>query len=370
MKQIIRKMYLSILTSILVLVVSVTTTYAWAGILSYSSTEQFVINLDKVEHSDFSILISLDGKNFSEGINMTDLKRAILENMDVDCSRLSDGTVQDLFNKIVLNPVSMQTRGNKMGPFVCLEDITRTSGFSYGAVTSESNLAKKSYFNFDLYLTFDYTGSNENISDEVLSSNQSVLLSSASSLVEGQTKGIQLSQPYRFQDYFNQEEIKVTHVNVSSAARVALTKYEVVERGHPEAATTVSDLIIYQGGTATPTKQNDVYSFGGIMDGQNNLAFTEYNNINALKISEQTLNEFHQNRCDETGFEDAIAFSDLSDGHWFIGQQDGLNTKTMMKLNVKMWIEGFDGDCFNVLGHSKITLNLVFSTKEQTDDEK
>lgn len=368
MKQIIRKMYFSILTSILVLVVSVTTTYAWAGILSYSSTEQFVIHLDKVDHADFSIMISLDGKNFSEGISMSELRRNILENMDIDCSRYSDSVVNDVFSKIVMNPVSMQKNGLQMGPFVCLEDITDQPQFNYQNTLVESSRAKKSYFNFDLYLTFDYTGAKDQATEELLNDNQSVLLSNANQLVVGPTKSIQLSKPYQFQDYFNQEEIRKTTVNVSSAARVALTKYEVVERGHPEDATTISDLIIYQGGTATPTKEADVYSFGGIMNEKNNLAFTEYNNINVKKINESTLTDFYQNRCNEEGLEDAIAFSELEEGHWFIEKEEGLNTKTMMKLNVKMWIEGFDGDCFNVIGHSPITLNLVFSTKKQTED--
>lgn len=366
MKQIIRKMYFSILTSILVLVVSVTTTYAWAGILSYSSTEQFIIHLDKIDHADFSIMISLDGKNFSEGISMADLRRNILENMDIDCSRYSDSVVNDLFSKIVMNPVSMQKTGLQTGPFVCLEDITDNTQFDYKNVV-ESSRAKKSYFNFDLYLSFDYTGAHDQATEELLNDSHSVLLSNANRLVVGPTKSIQLSKPYQFQDYFNQEKISKTTVNVASAARVALTKYEVVDRGHPEDAKNVSDLIIYQGGTATPTKEADVYSFGGIMDSKNNLAFTEYNNINVKKISEDTLNDFYQNRCKDE-LEDAISFSELDEGHWFIEKEDGLNTKTMMKINVKMWIEGFDGDCFNVIGHSPFTLNLVFSTKKPTDN--
>lgn len=284
---------------------------------SYSSTEQFVIHLDKVDHADFSIMISLDGKNFSEGISMAELRRNVLENMDIDCSKYSDSVVNDMFSKIVMNPVSMQRNGLQMGPFVCLEDITDNPQFNYQNVV-ESNRAKKSYFNFDLYLTFDYTGSNDQVSDEILNDSHSVLLSNANQLVVGPTKSVQLSKPYQFQDYFNQEEIRKTTVNVASASRVALTKYEVVERGHPEDATTVSDLVIYQGGTPTPTKSADVYSFGGIMDSKNNLAFTEYNNINVKKMSEATLNEFYQNRCNEKGVEDALAFSELEEGHWFI----------------------------------------------------
>ncbi|MDE6013967.1 MAG: hypothetical protein K2G50_03365, partial [Anaeroplasmataceae bacterium] len=203
MKQMIRKTYLSIFTSILVLIVSITTTYAWAGILSYSSTEQFTINLEKIEHSDYSLLISLDGVHFSEGISMVQLRRTILSNMDVDCSNLSDTVVNDVFSKLVMNPVSMQQNGNEIGPFVCLEDITGVSKFNYASVVNESEKAKKSYFNFDLYLSFDYTGSKEFVSEEVINDSQSVMLSNISNLLVGPTKGIQLSRPYQFQDYFN-----------------------------------------------------------------------------------------------------------------------------------------------------------------------
>ena len=44
-----------------------------------------------------------------------------------------------------------------------------------------------------------------------------------------------------------------------------------------------------------------------------------------------------------------------------IDENDKLNTKTMIKINVKMWIEGFDSDCFEVISAMPVGFNLVFS---------
>ena len=72
MKQIIRKMNLSIITCMLVLVLNVTTTFAWAGLQNYSNVENIDVSLESSE--TYAIQVSLDGKNFSNTIDEYEYK--------------------------------------------------------------------------------------------------------------------------------------------------------------------------------------------------------------------------------------------------------------------------------------------------------
>ena len=49
MRKAMRKVYMSILASMLVLVTTVVTTYAWANLSQYTSTERFEIGLENAE---------------------------------------------------------------------------------------------------------------------------------------------------------------------------------------------------------------------------------------------------------------------------------------------------------------------------------
>ena len=62
MKEVIRKMNLSIITCMLVLVLNVTTTFAWAGLQNYSNVENLDLSLQSSE--TYAIQVSLDGINF------------------------------------------------------------------------------------------------------------------------------------------------------------------------------------------------------------------------------------------------------------------------------------------------------------------
>ena len=79
MKEIIRKMNLSIITCILVLVLNVTTTFAWAGLQNYSNVEDFDMSLES--SLEYELKISLDGINFYNEINELDFKKVLLKNM-------------------------------------------------------------------------------------------------------------------------------------------------------------------------------------------------------------------------------------------------------------------------------------------------
>ena len=360
MRKAMRKIYMSILASMLVLVTSVVTTYAWANLSQYTSTERFEIGLEN-EYSDYAILISLDGVNFSETLNPTDIKREILKNMNIhsEIDNLQDASIESIFADLGMHPVSTKREGNVLGSFFNLDDIT--PNFKYDFNASENEVTNQAHFEFDLYLTFDYVGDGT-VNDTITNMCHSIYLSNIEEMITSNVRSVALSHEFEFENYFDGEKFEFdVKVNAASATRLALSKYEVVDRGNVSAYDGVlpTDLTIYQGGTATPTvDENGVYSFGGLMPEKDNLAFMQYNKLYNNAISVDLLNEFINNRGEE------VAFGDATD-RWVVSGNDGLTINKMIKFKVQVWIEGFDADCFHVIGDMPISLNLTFSSSKE-----
>ena len=357
MKQIIRKMNLSIITCILVLVLNVTTTFAWAGLLNYSNVENFDLSLNSLE--DYKLKVSLDGINFSDNIDDLEFKKQILTNMGLYSIAYTDTNIKREFSKIILNPVTTKRIGNELGPFVSIDEI-REEDFNYEGF-KESNYVRQSYFNFDIYITLDYVGGE---TDEIYTdSYKDIYITELSNLLNGEERSYKLKSNYILENYFKDIELSTVKVNTSSAARISFTKYQVMERGRP-INSHILDTFIYQGGTQTPTEKDGVYSFGGFMNNSDNLAYLEFNDLHEEgPLSIDVFNEFYQNRVNnETGYEDAISIDQLETDHIkLIDSNDKLNVNSMIKVNIKMWLEGFDADCFEAIAALPVSFNLVLA---------
>ena len=75
-----KKLYISVLTSILVLLTTVATTFAWVGVFANSTFESFDIDIRASKLDEYSLEISSDGVNFSDSISFDSLKKQILMN--------------------------------------------------------------------------------------------------------------------------------------------------------------------------------------------------------------------------------------------------------------------------------------------------
>lgn len=353
-----RKLYMSILVCMLVLVTTVVTTYAWAGILVYSTSEMFFVDLADDVESDFKIKISTDGINFKDDLSAADIKRSILKNMEYysEIDHFSDEQIEKVFEGIELHSLSTQIKDNKLGSFVYLQDIVKY-GFDYKFDSIESEEARKSHFDFDIYLAFEYKDM-DNINDSILNTNHNIYLSNISNMLVGDVQTVTLSNPFVFDNYFNGQVFERVTVNSASAGRVALSKYPIVDKGNPSLYDDVDpvDLTIYQGGTALPTVEDGVYSFGGMLQERDNIGFLQYNELHRPIISTSMLNEFIDNRGNE------ISIVDNPNGSWIVNVNEGLTIEKMVKFNVQMWIEGFDADCFEAINRMPIELNLTFSS--------
>jgi len=74
-----KKMLISILTSVIVFVTMVATTFAWVGIFTYSNTEIIQLNLKVNKSSNYYLTIcsedSVNKLDYDEEIPLNDLKK-------------------------------------------------------------------------------------------------------------------------------------------------------------------------------------------------------------------------------------------------------------------------------------------------------
>ncbi len=150
-------------------------------------------------------------------------------------------------------------------------------------------------------------------------------------------------------------------VDSSSACRVAIQKYNVVDRNYPEQYeqnSKINDLIIFQAGTAMPTynDEEDVYSFGGIMKDEYNLALYDYNTKYSNQKKTIPIALFDRGDIEYTPNTQIIDSSK---------NEEKIGINQMMKMTIYFWFEGWDADCFEVIDRKPVTLNLNFSTNDR-----
>lgn len=346
MQNAVKKMYISMLVLVFVMLTCVATTYAWVGILTNSKFEEFDLNVKSSNLNEYGIEISLDGINFTTEIDSISLKKQILLNYGYKEEQLTnDEHIEAYFARINLSQCTTQPNytTNKLGSF-----------------RNFTNNATRGYFKFDVFISAYKVYETEIVTDYKLDAFL------RGDILEGVVGKCQLTNEFFYPSDFVNSTIDANHVisapkvNSVSASRLAIEKYEVVEKYKPELYDDSSecvDLIIYQGGTQNPyySAADDVYSFGGIIDDKYNLALFDYNNFNhqSLTVPDWAL-ERGQKELEINEENSQIVDSSK------IEEQIGINE--MMKLSFYFWFEGWDSDCFRVINKNPVSINLDFST--------
>ena len=139
-----KKLYISVLTSILVLLTTVATTFAWVGVFANSTFEQVMIGIKSSVLEEYSIQISLTGEEgtFSDSIPFSSLYKQILINCGYDENILTnDNKIQNLFQSLDLDQCTT------------LPNIAENKIKSFGTFYDLHGFETHMYLKFDLYLS-------------------------------------------------------------------------------------------------------------------------------------------------------------------------------------------------------------------------
>ena len=377
-----KKLYISILTSILVMLTMVATTFAWVGVFANSTFEQFDVNVKASQLDEYSIEVSTTGEEgtFKDYIDTSDLKKAILLNWgynEYDLSRDSD--VDALFDMLDMDqcttiPVLSNGKIQKLGVF---KDL-------YGEVTHK-------LYKFDIYIAPKKNYDSQ--SDSSLFTMDAYL---QKGLLTGKVKSKKLVNPYTYSDEFinplsstisasslfqpltSGTTITEARVDSADASRIAFEKYKVVDKGHPEQYDSNSEplsAVIYQTGYEWPVynETENVYCFGSILPDEANLATGYYNSTEQYYTSRHYWNlkmnqEVYSTRGVESSTKDILFNSNTSLLIDSSNPEEIMGLNKMMKIAVYFWFEGWDADCFPAINASPVSININFALSQSEEE--
>ncbi len=393
MRGINKKMFISILTSVIVFVTMVATTFAWVGIFTYANTDSFQMNLKVNKSSSYFLTIagndSTSNSDYGEDIPLVDLQKQVLNNWNIT---IDDKLSASAIDAIYINKTQIESSTPTFDSNENISGFTKLANLSRGTLTTvESN----SVIKFDIYLSVNTL---EGIDEETTGINSNVVLDELQNTLIGIVNNYNLHNGntirknqyapsgFDWQLYpahrslttisydedgnaiYNDKEN--VQIDSSSAARFAFEIYNPIKLTDTYTGNeTPANTIVYQGGSALPTydENTGIYSMGGILPEEYNFAIQEANSLfyRNLKIPKQTLEYESKVRTLTGSKQDNLIwicpnYSDIDTTSInYLGCIDGIQTK--QKISVYFWFEGWDSDCTWAIDMKKVTLNLTFT---------
>ena len=388
MKKYVKKVYLSIMLIVFSLITMVATTYAWVGLLTSTTFDEFTINLqqnDSPDAAEYGIELSLDGINFSDSISQTELRRHLLYNID-STYKFKDFLSKDSKGNYIINEnkVNDEFRKNKLEPCTTYVEGAGITRQLAQFKNMRGNVTKKYYF-FDLYLSIYKIGGDDNQSNKTMNLylRDSILSSSIPTNPSGCytcTLFNKISFPTVNQSFrgnsildnslpgsigLGSEFSGDCNVDISTSCRLAIEKLVAVDKYHPEQYYGMNShrgLYIYQKGSLYPVYDSltGITDFGGVLPSEYNFARMYYNSLHPDDQLE-VVPESVLNRGD-------VIFKDDGVTNKIVDKDtDNVTTSNMIRFRIYFWYEGWDANCFDVIDNKSVALNLSFSTKNPND---
>ena len=349
------------------LLTMVATTFAWVGIASNSVFDEFSIGLRTDNDSGpYGVQLSLSGRTgtYSESIESDDLRRQILKNLGENPEYIDNASSELINAKFAQFKMSQCTpKKTSVRPEIFSDNSVQV----FEDVLSGDYTTKFIYF--DVYASI-YVA---NVS-KLDGATASVPLYLRDSLISSDDIGsFKIFNEYTFPNsqiyydgVYNDSVLRgrtITgnvRVNPASAVRVCVQRYEVMELAGGGEGTPI-DYTIYQYDDYMPNydNANDIYSFGGILPEEHNMAYQQfkmaYPDANISSIPEWQINR------NDTTYKDEGTVGQIAT------ISDGLTINTKMKFRIYFWFEGWDADCFDVVDRRIVNINLSFSNKAPSD---
>ena len=312
MEYFLKKVWMSVILSIIVLVATVTSTYAWYAMNRTNNIDEFSFNIN----GGASLKISTDGVHFYDNLSDLYVKKAVLNKRGIDTSGLDEKHVNNLFS-IYLKPVTPKDYTNLSLGF---EEIDGAVINSYEYISFDFYLATNTLVSSDMKMSVNFT---DNIT--FATNNSSI-----------DKTMIDLNNEYF---PFNKESMSSSiKINARNAMRMGIESYDVTDIG---GTSTNSVTTIYDFGGNKPNIKDEVYNFGGI-NVPYNMALDVYNRMTGKELSIPP-----NNRNDVLFNQNQIILSN-----------EGFTSGKMKKFTAYLWLEGWDADCVTELSGSKFTFGL------------
>ena len=342
-----RKIFLSFITLTLLITVFTTSTYAWFKINSSAMISGF----DFEVHGGEGFVISADGEKFYNQLSQEQVLEAIVYGFDKETYEYQNSnlvykeTGQEVTNEELLQLVKKLE----------LTPLTSNDGVSFQdmlGATHEASSGK--YIEFDLYFKATSNEIKDNLKYEIYFNNLSTVaddgtkvnpinLSSNTSALKVEKTMVTPDKTYNRGDYVNVDSLNATRLSVldTTVENKKATIYEFYNK---------NDL----GSYATDYNGED-QKLNRLYNSNINAMFTYYNNLKA------GLSHLEPLSYDE--MPNSIRY-ELSSGLEFEKPiTTVMSGPEVKKVTFRIWIEGWDADCFDGLFET-ISVKLTFKSKQ------
>ena len=376
-----KKLYISILTTIVVLFTTVATTFAWVGVFANSTFDEFEFNIKASSLEEYSLEISTNGIDFSDTIQFSEIKKQILLNWGYPEEQLyNNDRIDFLYSTLIHDQCTTipVVQDNKIIRFNQFTDV-------HGDLTTK-------YYKFDIYISarknYDTSVTNDYNLDVFL----------GKKMLSGHINGKKLINPITFPSDFENpydnlinngvfqlpngyrtvianETVSYARVDSASACRVGFEKYPVVEKYHPEAYNSTqlpNSGIIYQTDYEYPVynENDDVYSFGAILPNSSNFATLNYNasewQFTNWKYWTMSIpDEILSTRGVDSITKDTVLSTSTNHLIDSTNSNEKIGVNQMMKMTIYFWFEGWDADCWNAINASPVNIDITFLPRNE-----
>ncbi len=366
MNYFVRKIYFSLFLSLIVVMTTVTVTFAFITTNRNVYVDKFNMSIGgtgKDNSKKSGLVLSIDGVNFDTDLNSLDIKKAIL---------LKKGYSQAIsMNEEQIN--SLYSNYSGLLNLTPTNYLNLNEGF-HGLV--DTKITNYGYISFDLYVsTTNANYSNQQylslyFADENMSNCESI---DSDMLIDVDAIHPTLNKI--------PDTIKV---NPQNAARLGIVTYQTQEKGNASISTQqVSSKIYRFDDNECSVTSDGLYNFGGITPkfytNENNVTYQLdpnkdndkelYNSSDSYVFNymQKYYNTIMNLKIKDEAFEsEELKYRDTYDQYIYnsciFDTSMKLTHDKMVKLTVYLWIEGWDSDCFNTILTSTLDFDLKFTT--------
>lgn len=339
-----RKLFLSFITLVLLITVFTTSTFAWFKINSSAMINGF----DFQVHGGEGFLISANGTNFYNSLSKEQMLEAIVLGYD-------DETFEYQNSKLVYketgNKVTYEELTKILQSKLLLAPLTSNDGINFeDMIGADTNASSGQFIEFDLYFKTVSNYVEDNMVFEIYFNHQETSADDGTQVVpttiSSNISELVLTAPMTT---INGQLNKFDTITVSSANAIRMS-VEDTTLAEPQ-ATIYEFYNSYDLGSYATDYDGDDELLNKLYNSNNNAMFTYYNN-----------NKVHLHHLEPLSYEDmpkTIRYENNSGIEFEKPITTLYSGSEASKITFRIWIEGWDADCFDGLFES-ISVRLTF----------
>lgn len=348
--KIVRKLYLSVLSLILVAITFTATTFAWFQINSSASVEGFDFELQ----SGYGFVVSSDGINYKNAITSKEIKQLIILNQNSEDFELVNNELTNKESSTVLTEADM----NKyLSEEVLFLPLTSQNGIDLiDLYNSTPKLESGRYIEFSIYFKAASNVKDDNLTYDIFLNGEEITNSNTGQKVA----------PTSISSEPTEVELKA---NMTAYSNGVLSNYV---KGDKITVYSSNAMRMSIQDTSIETPQATIYELSDQQDLEFGSYTTDYDGadeaLDKLYNADHSAMFTYYNNLRPNSRLNKLEFEAMPQSIRTLGTEDQPKVTTVTSgedaklITFRFWLEGWDSDCFDGLAKA-ISVKLSFTSK-------